>query len=101
MYWSAGCSQFSIMFNPFCGQAALPRLAAARRAGGHCGALFGFVLVEHCASGGAALFGELVAVFAAPVVGPDARDVVAAEMRHHVARVELVGAFGLLPIGPV
>src|SRR5215472_850864 len=101
MYWSAGSSHSSMDLSV----ESLPRFAAARRAayrsGFLGGALLGFVLVEHRAGGGRALFAEFVAVVGAPVVGVDARAVVAAEMRHHVARIEFVGALGLLPVRPV
>src|SRR5208283_1090503 len=82
-----------------------PCLAAAfgtaERPGLARGALFGFVLVEHGTRCGLALGAEFVAVGAAPFVGGDARGVVPAEMRHHKALIELVGALGLLPIGPI
>src|SRR6202040_131645 len=85
-----------------------PCLAAAPRPArsgglvrGPRGALLGFVLVEHRAGGGAALLTELVAVLGAPVVRLRTRPVVAAEMRHYIAGIKLIGALGFLPIGPV
>src|SRR5262249_47026976 len=78
-----------------------PRFAAPRRAGGSRAAPLGLGFVEHCAGGGAAFLTQFVAVLGAPVVGLGARPVVAAEMRHYVALIQFVGAFGFLPIGPV
>src|SRR5260370_41332 len=77
-------------------------VATARRparSGG--GTLLGFVLVEHRRGSGAALFAEVVAVLGAAVVGVDAGAITALEMRHHVARIEPVGARGFLPAPPV
>src|SRR4029077_19410198 len=96
---TAGCSRVQAAanlpcFSPICRAAASPCLAPARRAV-HCGALFGFVLVEHGAGSGTALFAELVAVLGAPVVGFGAWPVVAAEMRHDIAGVALVRALRL------
>src|SRR5579864_6089271 len=72
----------------------LPPFATARWTGDAgavaLGALFGFVLVEHRLGGRLALCGELGAVVAGPLVGSGARPIGAAEMRHHVARVEFV-----------
>src|SRR5215831_5710257 len=97
-----GIGGFRVPLNPPYNHRRLPSLAAARRAAhGGSGALLGFVLVEHRARRGAAFLAELVAVLGAPVVGLGARAVVAAEMRHHVAGVELIGALRLLPIGPI
>src|SRR5438105_1344158 len=73
----------------------LPCLAAARRAGRGSavaeGALLGLVLVEHRLGRSLALGAELGAVIAAPLIGGGARLVQLAEMRHHIAGVELVG----------
>ena len=54
------------------------------------GALLGLVLVEHRLGGGLALGDELGLVFAAPLVGGVRGRVGPAEMRHHIAGVELV-----------
>src|SRR3954468_18165047 len=70
-----------------------PRFAAAGRAVGpglSALALLGFVLVEHRLSRGLPLGAELGAVVAAPLEGRGTGLVRPAEMRHHIAGVELV-----------
>src|SRR5580704_5540146 len=64
-------------------------------------ALLGLVLVEHRLGGGVTLGAKLVAVVAAPLVRRRAASVELGEMRHHIARIELVGALRRLEIGPV
>src|ERR1700730_11489150 len=79
---------------------ALPRFAAARRASDRrlsAFALLGLVLVEHRLGGGLARGAELGAVVAAPLKGGGARGIRLAEMRHHIAGIELVGPLGRLP----
>src|SRR5580765_5372099 len=84
------------------GLSALPRLpprARTRRLRPLGGALLGLALLENRLRGGLTLGGELGAIVTGPLEGGGARTVGAAEMRHHIARVKLVGAFGRLPIG--
>ena len=64
-------------------------------------ALLGFVFVKHRSCRSLPLGAELVAVFAAPFIGGDARRIGLAEMRHHVTLVKLIGALGFRPVGPV
>src|SRR5215470_15287662 len=82
-----------------------PRLAAALgvangRSFTRC-PLLGLVLVEHRFGRGIALGAELGAVVAAPLIGGGARRVGTAEMRHHIARVKLVGPLGRLEVRPI
>src|SRR6516164_4744620 len=66
-----------------------------------CRPLLGFVLVEHRLGRRIALGAEFGPVVAAPLIGGGTAFVETAEMRHHIAGVELIGTLARLEIRPV
>src|SRR5690606_16099190 len=95
---------FAARFRPGIASNLLPRLPTLFGTGHRRGGfrpLLRLVLGEHRLGGAGSLLAQLVPVHGAPVEGLDPRPVVAGEGGHHVAGVELVGAFRLLPVGPV
>src|ERR1700722_4270623 len=63
--------------------------------------LFRFMFIKHKPGRAGSLFGQFLAMVGTPIERIRPRAIIAGEMRHHVALIKLVGAFGLLEISPV